>query len=114
MQHERFFERGQQMRNLHVCIVGAKQTHLALELGFDLFDRQALRAHFTHAAEHRERVKVVSEIAGLTYWNAVNDSRLGPTAHGALAQTKHLFDLANGITRLDSLIVRLSRNRRGE
>src|SRR5947207_9052118 len=102
------------MRYLNVCVVGAKQTHLALQLSFDLFDRQPLRTHFAHAAEHRERVKVVGEVTSLADRHPVNDSRLGPAAHSTLTQAKHLFDLANGITRLDSLIIRLSGNRRGE
>src|SRR3989440_7163226 len=114
MKYQRLFERRQQMRHLNVCVIGAKQTHLALELSFDLFDRQALRTNFAHAAEHRERVKVVSEVTRLANGRAINDSRFGPTAHGALAQTEHLLDLANGITRLNSLIVRLSGNRRRE
>src|SRR5206468_11717966 len=85
-------------------------TQLALQLSFDLLDRQALRAHFTHAPEKSERLKIVSEVSAVADRRAVNDSGFGPAPHRAVAQPKELFDFTNRVTGFDALVVRLGRN----
>src|SRR5207249_11488781 len=88
VQEQRFFKRREQPRDSDLPAFRPKQTHLALQLRFDLLDGQTLCAHLAHAPEKRQRLKVISEVAGLADGRALNNARLGPAAYRALAQTE--------------------------
>src|SRR6185369_12559454 len=112
MEEKRFFKRAQQPRDSRVGRL--EQVHLTLQLCLDLLERQSLCSQLAHAAKLGQRAKVVDRLAGLGSRRRRDDALFGPAANQPFAQTEQLFDVLNGVGRLDPLVICLRRRRGGE
>ena len=112
MQQKRFFKRAEQMRDLSPSRL--EQVHLALELCLHLLEGHSLATQLAEATELGQRDKVINRLARLRRQHGIHQANFGPAANHTFAETKQLFDLLNGVGRLDPLIICFRRCRRGK
>src|SRR4030095_2811231 len=96
---------------LDLGLRGFEKVHLTLQLGFNLFEREALPAQLTHSPELCQSAEVIERLACCRLRGRGNHALVSPTPNHPVAETKELFDFLDGVGRLDPLIVGFYRRR---